>query len=206
LVCARAMLTDKMVANPTATPTPEPPISIYGSGTVLPSLSGLIPVPTNITSAGVTAPGGAQFASLEEGDGRYGVIDRLDNKSFATFLNDQLIGPASSANLQPLVAPDLSDHFANRGSGLPGTFCGARRSSWNISALSSALFAHSNDPATSWGFKEIGYGRDAEDHALTLVLRVLSCSQPYSACSPQWVLAEGPGNIECTESNQCRWR
>jgi hypothetical protein len=119
LIYTRAMFTDKIVANPTSTPTPEPPIPVYGSGATLPSLSGLIPVPTTVTGAGVTQPGGPQFAGVplvsrtEPGPpfDLFSLIDRLDNKSFSTFLNNRFIGPASYANLQPLVAPDLGAHL-----------------------------------------------------------------------------------------------
>lgn len=120
LIYTRAMFTDKMVANPTGTATPEPPIPVYGSGTALPTLSGLIPLPSGITGPGTTAvtpgilsarPNLEPAPTPEHGFDLYSVVDRLDSKAFATFLNNRLIGPASSANLQTLVAPDLPAHL-----------------------------------------------------------------------------------------------
>ena len=108
----------------------EPTTPVFGAAATLPTLTGLVPAPSIFAGPSSTLAGGAAV-SLD----LYPILDKVESKDLAAYLNYRLMVPTSLPALQPLVTPDFNLHIQELRIRVPGLFSQARAIQADLSAI-----------------------------------------------------------------------
>ena len=108
----------------------EPTTPVFGAAATLPTLTGLVPAPSIFAGPGSTLAAG-NILDLY----LYPILDKVESKDLAAYLNYRLMVPTSLPALQPLVAPDFNLHIQELRIRVPGLFSQARAIQADLSAI-----------------------------------------------------------------------